>query len=346
MALTVSYRKQRLSEDDVAGKRSAYTAAATQLGDPSPTVRLAGVYALANLADAWPEQRQQCVDVLCGHLRVPWTSEREVDEIELGDNLVPTPEFVWGETQVRTTILTVITDHLRPARKLPPGVYSWSKMHLDLTGAKIPSWDVDDCSFKGRLSTKSLRLLPDQKLSFRFANLSGANLIEADFNKVILKGADLTKTMLCLADLTEADLTKTTLYWTDLREANLTEANLREADLTFVNLTDANLTGADLRGVHVNKAGIMEVMDMQAMGMLQSHLVEMARANFTNADLSRANLYDANLTGANLTDAILIRANLTDADFTGAKQTGLKLSEAILTRAQGLAEPRSAKHCW
>ncbi len=66
VALTVAYRKQKWAEEDIAGKRSAYASAATQLGDPSATVRLAGVYALANLADAWPEQRQQCVDVLCG----------------------------------------------------------------------------------------------------------------------------------------------------------------------------------------------------------------------------------------------------------------------------------------
>ena len=35
-------------------------------------VRLAGVYAMAGLADDWPENRQTCVDVLCGYLRMPY----------------------------------------------------------------------------------------------------------------------------------------------------------------------------------------------------------------------------------------------------------------------------------
>lgn len=34
-------------------------------------VRLAAVYGLAGLADDWPENRQTCVDVLSGYLRMP-----------------------------------------------------------------------------------------------------------------------------------------------------------------------------------------------------------------------------------------------------------------------------------
>jgi hypothetical protein len=30
------------------------------------------VYALAGLADDWPENRQTCVDVLCAYLRMPY----------------------------------------------------------------------------------------------------------------------------------------------------------------------------------------------------------------------------------------------------------------------------------
>lgn len=37
VALTVAYRKQRWAEEDISGKRSAYTAAAAHLGDTSPT---------------------------------------------------------------------------------------------------------------------------------------------------------------------------------------------------------------------------------------------------------------------------------------------------------------------
>lgn len=49
-----------------------FTAITAQLGDAQPAVRLAGVHAMAGLADDWEENRQTCVDVLCGYLRMPY----------------------------------------------------------------------------------------------------------------------------------------------------------------------------------------------------------------------------------------------------------------------------------
>ena len=66
------------------------------------------------------------------------------------------------------------------------------------------------------------------------ANLSGANLSEAD-----LYEADLRE-----ADLSEADLREVDLSGANLSEANLSGANLREADLSGANLYEANLREA------------------------------------------------------------------------------------------------------
>src|SRR5690349_9794549 len=45
-----------------------FATAAGQLGNGKPpAVRLAGVYAMAGLADDWEENRQTCVEVLCGY---------------------------------------------------------------------------------------------------------------------------------------------------------------------------------------------------------------------------------------------------------------------------------------
>jgi hypothetical protein len=50
-----------------------FATAAEQLGSDKPVaVRLAGVYAMAGLADDWKEDRQTCVDVQCGYLRMPY----------------------------------------------------------------------------------------------------------------------------------------------------------------------------------------------------------------------------------------------------------------------------------
>jgi hypothetical protein len=42
-----------------------FTAIAAKLGDTQPAVRLAGVHAMAGLAEDLKKSRQACVDVLC-----------------------------------------------------------------------------------------------------------------------------------------------------------------------------------------------------------------------------------------------------------------------------------------
>jgi hypothetical protein len=68
----VAYRRQRDLEQGRFVER--FGAAAAQLGDPDPAVRIAGVYAMAAAADeaATFGRRQQCIDVLCGYLRLPY----------------------------------------------------------------------------------------------------------------------------------------------------------------------------------------------------------------------------------------------------------------------------------
>ena len=91
------------------------------------------------------------------------------------------------------------------------------------------------------------------------ADLSGANLYEAN-----LSGAKLYEANLYGANLSGANLSRT-----DLSGANLSGANLYEANLSGANLSGANLYGANL-----------------------------SRANLSGANLSGANLYGANLSGA------------------------------------------------
>lgn len=79
VALVVAYRRQRLAEN--AELREAtklhsdrFTAATAQLGSDSSAVQLAGIHALAGLADDAPTRalRQTCIDVLCAYLRMPY----------------------------------------------------------------------------------------------------------------------------------------------------------------------------------------------------------------------------------------------------------------------------------
>ena len=80
------------------------------------------------------------------------------------------------------------------------------------------------------------------------ADLTWANLREADLTRADLTGADLAWADLTRADLTEANLTKADLRWANLTGADLRGADLTEADLHWANLTGADLRGADLTG--------------------------------------------------------------------------------------------------
>lgn len=175
VALVVAYRRTRVEES--AGARDVerlftdrFESAATLLGDGASAVRLAGVYAMARLADDWPEQQQTCVDVLCAYLRIPPEQ----------------PDLPAGEREVRLTVFRVVADHLRGARGQP----SWRGRTFDLTGVVFLDGEV---SFDGvRLAGSRLLLdgaifdggtvsfqdadVGDGELSFRRATFRGGEL--------------------------------------------------------------------------------------------------------------------------------------------------------------------------
>lgn len=111
IALVVAYRKQRIAESAEEREQTRvfnerFITAAQQLGVENAAVRLAGVYAMAGLADDWEEQRQTCIDVLCAYLRIPYIPEPpETNATELAS---------WrGLREVRHTIIP--RDHGPPS---------------------------------------------------------------------------------------------------------------------------------------------------------------------------------------------------------------------------------------
>lgn len=136
-----AYRKQLLAEGDASRADARqladrYSTAAEQLGHTQPAVRLAGVYALARLADDWPEQRQVCIDVLCAYIRMPYES-------------APTAAgYKEGEREVRHSILRVIRDHLQD----PDVLTSWCPYVFDFTDATFDGGDLSSSHFLGRVT--------------------------------------------------------------------------------------------------------------------------------------------------------------------------------------------------
>jgi uncharacterized protein YjbI with pentapeptide repeats len=118
-----------------------FATAAEQLGSDKPASRLAGVYAMAGLADDWTGNRQTCVDVLCAYLRIPY-------EPDPGET-APEPlrlAFLAGR-EVRRTVIRVIITHLRKDAAL-----SWQGLNLDFSGVLFDGGDFHGAQFSGVVS--------------------------------------------------------------------------------------------------------------------------------------------------------------------------------------------------
>jgi hypothetical protein len=100
---------------------------------------------------------------------------------------------------------------------------------------------TDEITHNGKTLAEILKLhkswilfqSPMAKADLRDANLSGAELRDANLSRADLRGADLGG-----ADLRDANLSR----------ANLSGADLSRADLRDANLRDANLSGAERFG--------------------------------------------------------------------------------------------------
>ena len=118
-----------------------FATAAGQLGDDKPSaVRLAGVYAMAGLADDWPENRQTCVDVLCAYLRLPYDPDPGEDA-DLSEQAA-----YRANREVRHTVIRVITAHLQAD---VAEAKSWQGLNFDFTGVIFDGGDFDDARYSG-----------------------------------------------------------------------------------------------------------------------------------------------------------------------------------------------------
>ena len=143
VALVMAYRRQRVTEVSSAHDRTRvfnerFTAIAAQLGHDQPAVRLAGVHAMAGLADDWEENRQTCIDVLCAYLRMPFEPDPGPD--------APAAERLrfFAIREVRHTVIRVIAVHL--SKDAP---VSWQGRNFDFTSVVFDGVDLSGAEFSG-----------------------------------------------------------------------------------------------------------------------------------------------------------------------------------------------------
>lgn len=173
-----------LAEQRTRTLNERFATASEQLGSDKPAVRLAGVYAMAGLADDWEENRQTCVDVLCAYLRMPY-------EPNPGEE-APEPQGLPFRAirEVRHTVIRVITPHLRNE-----ATASWQGLNFDFTGTVFDGGDFNSAQFIGGKVDFTDARFTRGEVDFSGARFTGTAL----FTGVEFCGSDI--------DFTDAEFT-------------------------------------------------------------------------------------------------------------------------------------------
>jgi hypothetical protein len=186
-----------LAEQRTRTLNERFATAADQLGNDKPAaVRLAGVYAMTGLADDWEENRQTCVDVLCGYLRMPYSADpgqgaSEEERLKFA-----------SDREVRHTVVRVIAAHLIRVEDDAAQALSWRSLNFDFTGVVFDgqvnfdgaefwgAWvSFDHAKFSGDWVSFSGTDFFSTRVSFDFAEFSGdtAEFYGAKFRGVLGK---------------------------------------------------------------------------------------------------------------------------------------------------------------
>jgi len=139
-----------------------FATAADKLGGDKAAIQLAGVYAMAGLADDWEENRQTCINVICGYLRMPY-------EPDSGEDAPLEKRLAFQASRdVRHTVIRVIAAHLNGTAPK-----SWCGLNLDFTGVVFDGGNFAGAGFSGG------------KVYFRDAKLSAGTVyfVGAEFSR-------------------------------------------------------------------------------------------------------------------------------------------------------------------
>lgn len=295
----IAFQQHHLSERGFIIDR--YQKGAQMLESNELSVRIAGVYALRELASSDPDETYFLVlDMLFS--------------------------FVRENSKIRTK---VFTDQNEAEEQL-----TIEEFPSDLQSALDAA-----CFLRNKISGQKLeKKRTDWRANLRKSNLSRAKLIGANLTRADLFGANLSNAELEGANLTDADLGNSILSGALLSGSILTGANLWDAVLFGAHLSGATLSGAELWGSKLSGA-ILSGSNLSGAKLtgLDLSKIDLNHANLSDADLATVNLSKANLTGANLSRARigssdLSEAYLEDAILSGAMLIGSNLSKAALLR--------------
>jgi uncharacterized protein YjbI with pentapeptide repeats len=234
-----------------------------------------------------------------------WFTTINTDVLEMKSNL----SMVWDAIfALESDIANATSCQLGPYAYCAGADLSYMNLTgMDLTGIDLRGANLQNTTFDyATLTGADLRNIVALNATFIHTGMNKTYLQNAEFNRYNWEcegegycfEANLTNANLQDADLTNSnlhsvDMTNANLWRADLTDANLRSANLVNANMDFADLVDADLTGANLTSA-----------DLYA-------------ADLTDAAFIVANMRNADLRNADLTDASFRFATVTNANFFG-----------------------------
>ncbi|MGI9250320.1 MAG: pentapeptide repeat-containing protein [Pseudohongiellaceae bacterium] len=298
---TATAQKETAAATLEANRQAIFESGITNLGNPSESVRLGGIYTLYELAVKEPFRAQNIIEILCAHLRA---KTQEPKYQKFFTNRQPSNE-------IASLLLLLTGEKSEPLKK------ALEECRLDFSGA-----------FLKKANLKKARL---HRAYLPYVQLQGADLSEAQ-----LQETDLSHAQLQEAVLSEAQLQKAHLWEAQLQGARLWETQLQKAGLWGAQLQKASLWRAQLQGADLSEAQLQEA-DLSEAQLQNANLsiAELHDADLSSAQLQRAGLSKARLLRANLSKAQLQGANLSEAQLQGANLSGAKLHGAYAHTLDG-----------
>lgn len=257
-------RQAETAHDDLRNRR--YQESAAMLGSGVLTVRLAGIYALQQLAKDHPEQYHiEIMKLLCAFVRHP-TKDKHLDptlSAEDGKDSASSEEQPNHKLRddVQAAMEAICACHARQLH-----LEAAENFRLDLRGADLKGAMLPGANFSGaRLERANLRYAFLADAIFADADLSGVILVDADLSGAVFGDVTLVYAGLVGWHLADADRTRADFTFKGMVERS-SRARLRHVPLLKVEatgLTQAQLDSAradpdnppDLHGVKEVKTG-------------------------------------------------------------------------------------------
>lgn len=190
---TFAYRKSTISlaesqRADVSAFQHRYIDASKLLADSNPTARISGAIAMGSLARDWVDYRQECVDVMCGYLRM----RPPLDSAKTSPSHDNTKDWATGEAEVRATLANELRRVFIDGELATP---TRDGIRINLVGARLaPGFHMTNVKFTGDVNCYSAVFCGwadfDGAVFGRLARFRAVVFdSHADFDRAIFEGA-------------------------------------------------------------------------------------------------------------------------------------------------------------